>query len=280
MSQIYAIASGKGGVGKSTLTSNLGATLSQDGAKVIIVDADIGLRSQDALLGMENRIVYDLIDLASGECLLDQAILPCEGLPSLFLLPAAQFARAKALDPKKLRNILRSLRYGYDYILIDCPAGIERGLRNVLNAGVDEVILVATPDDLSLRSAGRVVQIMEEKQQQRPQLVINRTSEALIRSGEMMTPQTASQVIDLPLLGDVPEDPAVYRAQLNHSLFIRYDCPARGAIQRIAGRLKGQTVPFPQHVTPNTRRAAIRKRLARILPSRKKLKEVTALDDH
>ena len=174
MSHCIAIASGKGGVGKSTLTANLGAALSQRGRKVVLIDADIGLRSLDALLSLENTVVSDSIDVVSGDCELDHALLASETYPDLFLLPAAQFRRAKALDPKQLRKFLSLLRVFYDYILIDCPAGIERGLRNVLNAGVDETILVTTPDDISLRSAERARQVIESKFLPRPRLIVNR----------------------------------------------------------------------------------------------------------
>ena len=223
MSHCYAVASGKGGVGKSTVTANLAAALAQAGNRVVIVDADIGLRSQDALLGMENRIVYDLIDLANGDCSADQAVLESEAISSLYLLPAAQFARAKNLDPKKLTKIISTLRSAYDYVFIDCPAGIERGLRNVLNAGVDEVLLVVTPDDISVRSAERAVQVMEAKKLSRPCLIVNRLDADLIRSREMMSARTVAEVMDLSLLGEIPEDTVVSRAMLRHSLFIAYD---------------------------------------------------------
>ena len=155
MSKCYAVASGKGGVGKSTLTANLAASLALNGSRVLVIDADIGLRSQDAILSLENRVVYDLIDLAEGDCTLEQAILPVDSISGLYLLPAAQFSRAKKLDPDRFRKILETLRKNYDYIFIDCPAGVERGLRNVLNAGVDDEILIVTPDDISVRSAER-----------------------------------------------------------------------------------------------------------------------------
>ncbi len=162
MTHCYAIASGKGGVGKSAVTANLGAALSGNGHKVVLIDADIGLRSLDALLSLENNVVYDLIDVAEGTCTLDEALLTSPAYPGLSLLPAAQFRRAKSLDPKQLTQLITDLRGRlFDYILIDCPAGIERGLRNVLNAGVDEMILVVTPDDVSLRSAERAVQLIE-----------------------------------------------------------------------------------------------------------------------
>ena len=158
MSKCIAVASGKGGVGKSVITANLAAALAQNGSHVIIVDADIGLRSQDALLSLENRVVYDLIDLADHECTLDQAVLACESIPSLHL----------ALNPKTFSKILQVLRSRYDYVFVDCPAGIERGLRNVLNAGVDDTVLVVTPDDIALRSAERASQVMDTKNTARP----------------------------------------------------------------------------------------------------------------
>lgn len=272
MSKCFAFASGKGGVGKSVITANLAAALALNGTRVIIVDADIGLRSQDAMLSLEDRVVYDLIDVANGECTLEQAILPCESVPALHLLPAAQFERVKSLDPKKLSRIIRSLRRIYNYILIDCPAGIERGLRNVLNAGVDETILVVTPDDISMRSAERAAQVMESKKAPRPWLIVNRLDSALIRSGEMLSAATVSQVLDLGLLGAVPEDPVVYRSLLKHDLFIHYDCEARNAVLRIASRIQGRNLPVASY--GQKKQSIFSKLFSR------PLKEVSPIDDY
>ena len=272
MSRIFAVASGKGGVGKSVITANLAAAVAQGGIRVLIIDADIGLRSQDALLSLENRIVYDLVDVSRGECMPDQAILPSELIPSLHLLPAAQFERVKSLSADKFRKILSSLRDRYDFIFIDCPAGIERGFRTVLKAGVDEVLLVVTPDDISVRSAERTAQVISEKNGPRPFLIVNRLNSELVRSGEMMSEQVISQVLDLPLIGVIPDDPVVCRAQLKHALFISYDSEARNAVLRISSRIQGVSVPLPA----NTGR---QKRRFRKLFSRS-LKEVSPLDDH
>ncbi|MBO4470842.1 MAG: septum site-determining protein MinD [Clostridia bacterium] len=272
MSVCYAVASGKGGVGKSTITAGLGAAIARSGSRVLIIDADIGLRSQDAILSLENRVVYDLIDLAEGDCTLDQAVLPSDAVRGLFLLPAAQFSRAKKLDPDRFAKILRSLRQSYDYIFIDCPAGVERGLRNVLNAGVDEEILIATPDDISVRSAERTWQVMESKKLNRPWLIVNRLDEELVRSAGMMSARTVSEVLDLPLLGEIPDDPVVLRAALKHALFMDYDCEARNAVMRIASRLSGRSVPFPGYGTQ--KQSWIRRLFSR------PLKEVSPIDDH
>lgn len=273
MSYCYAIASGKGGVGKSTITANLGAALSARGKKVVLLDADIGLRSLDALLSLENNIVYDIIDVAERICDLDQALFPCEAYPNLFLLPAAQFRRAKALEPKELRKIILGLRYRFDYILIDCPAGIERGLRNVLNAGVDEMILVVTPDDVAVRSAERALQVIDSKNLPRPRLIVNRLDADLIHTGEMMSARTVSEVMDLTLLGEIPEDKTFCRAMLHHSLLYAYQCEARNAIQRIANRLTGVDVPFPAIGLKKTNHPLLNR-------LRRKPREVIPLDNH
>ncbi len=272
MSLSVLIASGKGGVGKSVFTANLGAALTLRNASVVIIDADIGLRSQDAFLGLENSVVFDLIDVSSGECTLDQALLEVPAFPGLKLLPAAQFARARSLNSGKLRKILKSLKESFDFILIDSPAGIEKGLRNLMNAGTDESILLLTPDTICIRDAERTAQIFENKHLSRPRIVVNRLDNELIVRGEMSPARLISDMLDLPLLGEIPEDPAVYRSVLRHSLFIDYDCPARRAVLRIAGRLLGESIPYPEI---GKDRIPFRQRL---FPY--KLKEVTPLDRH
>ena len=202
----------------------------------------------------------------------DQAILPCESIPSLHLLPAAQFDRVKSLEPKKFASLLRYLRTKYDYILIDCPAGIERGLRNVLNAGVDEILLIATPDDISVRSAERTAQVIADKGFTRPRLIVNRLDRQLIRSGEMYNASVVAQVLDLPLFGAVPEDQVVCRSQLKHGFFISYDCEARNAVLRIAARIRGRNIPV----------ISFGEKKKRLFPSlfSNSLKEVEPIDNH
>lgn len=272
MSQSVLIASGKGGVGKSTLTANLGAALARRGASVVIVDADMGLRSQDTFLGLENAVVFDLIDVVNKDCTLDQALMECPSVPGLKLLPASQFARMRALDSDRFRKILKILKITTDYILIDSPAGIEKGFRTLLNAGADQIVLITTPDDLCIRDVEHAASIVENKSLPRPRLIVNRLDNVLIRQHEMPSARAIADNLDLSLLGEIPEDPVVYRSILRHSLFINYDCKARGAVLRIAGRMTGEMIPFPEIGTEKV--SLIR----RLFP--KTVKEVTSLDRH
>ena len=270
MSRSVLIASGKGGVGKSVFTTNLGAALARSGDSVVILDADIGLRSQDAFLGLENSVVYDLIDVAAKDCELEEALLECPAVPGLKLLPASQFARVRSLESGRLRKILKALKEAHDFVLIDAPAGVEKGLRNLLNAGADESILLVTPDDICIRDAERTAQVIIDKGLSRPQVVVNRLDNELIAHGEMIPARVITDTLDLPLLGEIPEDPAVYRSILRHGLLIDLDCPARRAVLRIAERLKGERIPFPEI---GKERIPLLRRLFPV-----KIKEVTPLD--
>ena len=272
MSLSVLIASGKGGVGKSALTAAIGTALARRNSSVVIIDADIGLRSQDALLGLENSVVYDLIDVASKDCSLEDALLECPAVPGLKLLPASQFARVRSLDCGRFRKILSKLKETFDYVLIDAPAGIEKGLRNLMNAGPDFPVLIVTPDDICIRDAERTAGLFAAKNLCRPQLIVNRLDNELISSGEMLSARVIADALDLPLLGEVPEDPAVYRSILRHGLLIDLDCPSRSAVMRIAARLAGESVPFP---SIGQGRVPL---LRRLFPRR--IKEVMPLDRH
>ena len=242
MGKAWLIASGKGGVGKSTVVSSLGQALARMGQKVCIVDADIGLRDQDALLGMENRIVYDLVDVCNKDCRLQQALLSPMGMENLSLLPAPQFARAKELDPKAFRKIIAELKDRFDHVIIDAPAGIERSLRGLLTAEYDETLVVCTPDDVCIRNAERAVFTMEGKMLPRPSLIVNRLVPELVESGEMYSAQVVAQTLDLPLLGEIPDDQTVYRALITRVPLMETDCEAQRALTRIARRMNGETV--------------------------------------
>lgn len=270
MANVWLIASGKGGVGKSTITAGLGTGLARAGKRVCIVDTDIGLRDQDFMLGLENRVVFDLIDVAKKECLLAEALISPEATPGLSLLPASQFARSKDLDAQTFRSILVELKAVFDHILIDCPAGIERGLRSLLNEELTHTLLICTPDDVCIRNAERVAGLLAEKQAPAPQVIVNRLQEDLIRAGEMYSAQTVAQTLDLPLLGEVPDDRSVYRAALQHLPLMDVQCAACQALQRIVRRMNDEDAPLPGYGTAAT--PWFRQLF------RPKLKEVTRID--
>lgn len=247
MGKAWLIASGKGGVGKSTVVSALAVGLARQGLKTCIVDADIGLRDQDALLGLENRIVYDLVDVCNKDCRLQQALISPPSEPKLTLLPAAQFARAKELDPKAFRRIITELKRTNDHVLIDGPAGIERGLRGLLSADVEETVIICTPDDVCIRNAERAVFTLDGKHLPRPWVIVNRLNPELIRGGEMYSAEVVAQTLDLPLLGEIPEDPVIYRALITHMSLMDADCEGQRALSRIARRMAGGSIPFPAY---------------------------------
>ena len=268
------IASGKGGVGKSTITASLGVAMSREGRTVCVIDADIGLRDQDVLLGLENRIVFDLLDVASGSCTLEQALISPEGMSRLSLLPASQFARAKELEPKAFRKMLTRLKERFDVILIDCPAGIERGVRGLMNCEVDESVIICTPDDVCIRNAERMASVMEKKGLPRPRLIVNRLQPELIAAGEMYAASTVAATLDLTLLGEIPEDNDVCRATLRRISPMNIDCQARRALTRIAWRMldTGVDAPLPGY---GAQKQPWYRRLFRKTP---KLKEVQRID--
>lgn len=245
MSTAWIIASGKGGVGKSTITASVGLSMARESRKVCIIDGDVGLRDQDVLLGLENRIVFDLLDVAEGRCRLEQALISKEEEPNLSLLPASQFARAKELKPGAFRRIIVRLKQLYDAVLIDCPAGVERGLRGLMNDAIDESVLICTPDDVCIRNAERTAAVMEKKGMPRPRVIVNRLDDALIRAGEMYSAATVAATLDLELLGEVPDDSYVYRATLTHQSVMDIDCEARSALMRISWRMMGVTSEAP-----------------------------------
>lgn len=247
MGKAWIIASGKGGVGKSTIAACLAVGLVKQKQRVCIVDADIGLREQDALLGLESRIVYDLVDVANKDCTLSQALVTHAAYPGLTLLPAAQFAQVKDIDPKSFRRILITLKAAFDHVIIDSPAGVDRGFRGLLNNELDECIVICTPDDVCIRDVERVTSMMMSQQMPRPRLIVNRLEPQLIRLGEMYSAQTVAITLDTVLLGEVPNDPIIYRAQLKHISPMKVECEGQKALMRIVLRMMGKDAPLPNY---------------------------------
>ena len=245
MSQSWLILSGKGGVGKTMLAASLGMALARKNLKCCCVDADIGLRDLDLLLGMENSVIFDVLDVARKDCKLKYALLQHHELENLSLLPAAQNGTSKDLDSETFQRIVNKLKKKAGYVLIDAPAGLERGVKNLLPAA-DFNILVTTPDDVAMRNAERVLALLDEKKKPRPMLVVNRLPVERVANGECYSPQTVANTLDVPLLGYIPEDPAVQMALNNHESFVMQDCPASQAVERICRRFLGEYVPLPE----------------------------------
>jgi len=244
MSEVFVITSGKGGVGKTTTSANLGIGLAIQGKKVVLVDADIGLRNLDVIMGLENRIVFDIIDVIEGNCRLKQALIKDKRFPTLFLLPAAQTRDKDAITPEQMVKLCDSLREEFDYILIDCPAGIEQGFKNAI-AGADKAIVVTTPEVSAVRDADRIIGLLEAAEVRSPLLILNRIKPSMVKRGEMMALEDVTEILAIDVLGVVPDDESVVIAanrgepcaQDNNSF-------AGQAYRDIVRRILGETVPL------------------------------------
>ncbi|HTL36306.1 MAG TPA: septum site-determining protein MinD [Kofleriaceae bacterium] len=204
MGRAIVITSGKGGVGKTTTTANLGAALAQLGHTVVLIDADIGLRNLDVVMGLENRIVYHVVDAIQGKCTVQKALIKDRRMENLWLLPASQTDDKDAVTPEDMRSLVFELKTTYDFVLIDCPAGIEQGFKNAI-AGADEAIVVATPEVSSIRDADRVVGLLAAADIT-AQLIVNRISQNLVKKGDMLSQTDVIEILALDLLGAVPLD--------------------------------------------------------------------------
>lgn len=244
MSQTWMIISGKGGVGKSMLVSALGIALAGRKQSCCCVDMDIGLRNLDMLLNMQNKVVYDVLDVAHKDCKLKYALVNDSLHEGLSLLPAAQMGQVEEMDEDDMERIIKKLKKRVGYILLDAPAGIGRGVQNMLSC-VDHTILIITPDDVAIRDAERVITMLEKAGKSRPMLVVNRIIPELVSSGEMYSPQTVAATLDVPLLGYIPEDRQVILSLNRHESFMERECPASEAMERIAQRFLGEYIPMP-----------------------------------
>lgn len=244
MAKVITVTSGKGGVGKTTATANIGAALAALHHKVVCMDADIGLRNLDVVLGLENRIVYDLVDVVEGRCKLRQALIRDKRLEELYLIPAAQTRDKNAVSPKDMIRICDELRKEFDYILIDSPAGIERGFKNAI-APADEIIIVTNPEVSAVRDADRIIGIVEAEQKGPAKLVINRINMDMVERGDMLAVADVLELLAVDLIGIVPDDQAVL-VSTNRGAPIALEPKSKTgqAFRDIAKRLAGQEVAF------------------------------------
>lgn len=244
MGEAIVITSGKGGVGKTTTTANLGTALALMDKKVCLIDTDIGLRNLDVVMGLENRIIYDIVDVIEGRCKLHQALIKDKRFESLSLLPAAQTSDKSAVTEEGMIEIVATLKQEYDYIVIDCPAGIEQGFISAI-AAADRAIVVTTPEKSSVRDADRIIGLLENTEMERPRLVINRIRNHMLKTGEMLDIDDIIQILSIDLMGIVIDDDAVIKAS-NSGEPVAFHPNTKSSIayRNIARRILGENVPM------------------------------------
>lgn len=246
MGEVYVITSGKGGVGKTTTVANVGTALAMCGNKVVMVDADIGLRNLDVVMGLENRIVYDLVDVVEGFCKIKHALIRDKRVEGLYLLPAAQTRDKSAVTPAQMKEICDQLKQDFDFVLVDCPAGIEQGFRNAI-AGADKAIVVTTPEVAAVRDADRVVGLLQPTDLYPPYLIINRYKPSMAKRGDMLDISDVQTTLALEILGVVPDDESiVVTTNKGEPAVFKNNSRAGQAFRNIARRLMGEEVPLMQ----------------------------------
>ncbi|AFM43153.1 septum site-determining protein MinD [Desulfosporosinus acidiphilus SJ4] len=244
MGEVIVVTSGKGGVGKTTTSANIGTGLASAGHKVVLVDTDIGLRNLDVVMGLENRIVYDLVDVTSENCRLKQALIKDKRFQNLHLLPAAQTKDKTAVSPEQMKVLSEELKQEFDYAIIDCPAGIEQGFRNAI-AGADRAIVVCTPEVSSVRDADRIIGLLEAADLRNPKLIINRIRPQMVKRGDMMDINDILDILAIDLIGVVPEDESiVISTNRGEPCVMDKNSKAGEAYRRITKRIQGEDVPL------------------------------------
>lgn len=243
MCEVIVITSGKGGVGKTTTTANLGSGLATLGKKVVMIDTDIGLRNLDVVLGLENRIVYNLVDVVEGICRVKQALIRDKRYPGLYLLPSAQTRDKTAVNEHQMLKLIDGLRSEFDYILLDCPAGIEQGFRNAV-VGADRALIVTTPEVSAIRDADRIIGLLESHEMKQIDLLLNRVRLDLVKRGDMMSPSDVVDILGIPLLGVIPDDEQVVISTNQGDPLVETHSLAGRAYRNISLRITGEKVPI------------------------------------
>lgn len=244
MGEVLVITSGKGGVGKTTTTANIGTGLALQGKKVVLVDTDIGLRNLDVVMGLENRIVYDLVDVVEGVCRIKQALIKDKRYEGLYLLPAAQTRDKTAVKPEQMIKLCKELIEEFDYVLIDCPAGIEQGFKNAI-AGASRAIVVTTPEVSAVRDADRIIGLLEANELRNPKLLVNRVRPDMVKRGDMMTIDDIIDILAIDLIGVVPDDEKIVVSTNKGEPAVTDDKSLAGqAYRNITKRILGEDIPI------------------------------------
>jgi len=264
MGEVIVITSGKGGVGKTTTTANIGAALALMGKKVAMIDTDIGLRNLDIVMGLENRIVYDIVNVAEGVCRPRQALIKDKRFPNLYVMPAAQSKDKSAVTPQNMLKMCSELKKDFDYLLIDCPAGIEQGFENAV-AAADFAIVVTTPEVSSIRDADRVIGLLDAREIAKHSLVINKVRYDMVRKGDMLTVNDIVDILSEDLIGVIPDDENVIVAtnRGEPAVLSSKKSSAGNAYKNIARRICGETVPICFRVDGKQKKQSLFKRMFR-----------------
>lgn len=238
------ITSGKGGVGKTTSAANIGTALAMEGNKVCLIDADIGLRNLDVVMGLENRIVYDIVDVVENNCRLEQAMIRDKRYDGLYLLPAAQTRDKTSVTPFQMKEVIEKLKEEMDYVVVDSPAGIEQGFKNAI-AGADRAIIVTTPEISAVRDADRIIGLLEAEGLRDPEVIINRIRADMVNRGDMMGIDDMIEILAINLIGIVPEDEGiVVSTNKGEPIALNDKAKAGKAYRNIASRIMGEDLPI------------------------------------
>ena len=246
MSEVIVVTSGKGGVGKTTTTANIGTGLAKLGKKVVMIDTDTGLRNLDVVLGLENRIVYNLVDVVEGNCRIKQAMITDKRCPKLYLLPTAQTRDKSAITPEQMIKVIEEIKADpeeFDYIILDCPAGIEQGFQNAI-AGADRALVVTTPEVSAIRDADRIIGLLEAESMKRTDLIVNRIRMDMVKKGDMMSIEDVVDILSVNLIGAVPDDENIVISTNQGEPLVGSDTLAGKAYMNICRRIIGEDVPL------------------------------------
>lgn len=243
MGEVIVVTSGKGGVGKTTTTANVGTGLAMLDKKVVLIDTDIGLRNLDVVMGLENRIVYNLVDVIEGNCRIRNALIKDKRYPNLYLLPSAQTRDKSAVTPEQMKKLTDELKEEFDYVVMDCPAGIEQGFQNAI-AGADRALVVTTPEVSAVRDADRIIGLLEANEIHKTHLVVNRIRMDMVKRGDMMSSEDVSDVLAIDIIGIIPDDENIVISTNQGEPLAGSNTSAGQAYMNVAKRVTGEEIPF------------------------------------